>query len=168
MKHIVTVTRSRRGLGHPEAYRLAKRAVRAALEAEGVSAPCAVDVTFTDDEHIRVLNRQYREVDAATDVLSFPLCELTPGAFDPDACERDPDTGTIPLGDVVLSLERCEKQGEEFGHGFQHELMYLTVHSVLHLLGYDHVDEGAQKKRMRAREKRVMALLEGENGGEKA
>ncbi len=161
MKHIVTVTRSRRGLGFPEAYRLVRRAVRAALEAEKVSEPCTVDVTFTDDEHIREINRQFRNVDAATDVLSFPLCELTPGRFDPEACGWDPDSGTIPLGDVVLSLERCEKQGEEFGHGFGHELMYLTVHSVLHLLGYDHVDEGARKKQMRAREKQIMAILEG-------
>ncbi len=160
MKHIVTVTRSRRGLGFPEAYRLVRRAVRAALEAEKVSEPCTVDVTFTDDEHIREINRRFRNVDAATDVLSFPLCELTPGQFDPDACGWDPDSGTIPLGDVVLSLERCERQGEEFGHGFGHELMYLTVHSVLHLLGYDHVDEGAMKKQMRAREKQIMAILE--------
>ncbi len=168
MKHIITVTRSRRGLGWPDAYRLVRKAVRAALQEEGVREACTVDVTFTDDAHIREINRAFRNVDAATDVLSFPLCELTPGRFDPDACELDPDSGTIPLGDIVLSLERCEKQGEEFGHGFGHELMYLTVHSTLHLLGYDHMDEGAQKRQMRAREKRVMALLEDENGGTKA
>lgn len=171
MKHVITITRTRRDLGYPEAYRFVHRAVRAALEAEGVSEPCTVDVTLTNDAHIREINRQFRKVDSATDVLSFPLCELTPGQFDPDACGWDPDSETIPLGDVVLSLERCARQGEEFGHGFEHELMYLTVHSILHLLGYDHVDEGAQKKQMRAREKRIMALLEGENGekaGEKA
>ena len=161
MKHVITVSRTRRGLGYPEAYRFVRRAVRAALDAEGVSEPCTVDVTFTDDKHIREINREFRRVDAATDVLSFPLCELTPGKFEPDACGWDPDSGTVPLGDVVLSLERCAAQGEQFGHGFEHELMYLTVHSVLHLLGYDHVDEGAMKKQMRAREKRIMAILEG-------
>ena len=160
MKHIVTVTRSRRGLGWPDAYRLVRRAVRAALEAEGVSEPCTVDVTLTDDEHIHAINKRFRNVDAATDVLSFPLCELKPGQFDPEACGWDPDSETIPLGDIVLSLERCAAQGEEFGHGFEHELMYLTVHSALHLLGYDHTDEGAMKKQMRAREKHIMAMLE--------
>ena len=160
MKHIVTITRSRRGLGYPEAYIDIRRAVRAALDAEDVSEPCTVDVTLTDDEHIRAINKQFRKVDAATDVLSFPLCELTPGRFDPEACGWDPDSETIPLGDIVLSLERCAAQGEEFGHGFAHELMYLTVHSTLHLLGYDHTDEGAMKKQMRAREKHIMAMLE--------
>lgn len=161
MKHSITVTRSRRGLGWPEACRFVRRAVRAALDAEGVSEPCTVDVTFTDDEQIREINRQFRKVDAATDVLSFPLCELTPGQFDPEECGWDPDTETIPLGDVVISLEHCAAQGEEFGHGFEHELMYLTVHSTLHLLGYDHVDEGAMKKKMRTREKFIMEKLEG-------
>ncbi len=161
MKHVINVSRTRRDLGYPDAWRFVRRAVRAALDAEGVTEPCTVDVTFTDDEHIREINRQFRNVDASTDVLSFPLCTLAPGKFDSQDCGWDPDTGTIPLGDILLSLEHCARQGEEFGHGFTHELMYLTVHSTLHLLGYDHVDEGAMKKQMRAREKRIMALLEG-------
>lgn len=78
-------------------------------------------------------------------------------------CERDPETGCVLLGDMVFSLERCAAQGEEFGHGFEHELMYLAVHSTLHLLGYDHVDEGEMKRAMRAREKAIMALLDPEN-----
>ena len=89
-------------------------------------------------------------------MLSFPLYELTPGEFDPEICERDFDTGAVMLGDMMISLERCESQGEEFGHGFGREIQYLTVHSVLHLLGYDHVDEGEMKKQMRAREKAIM------------
>ena len=92
-------------------------------------------------------------------MLSFPLNELRPGEFRPEECERDLDTGDILLGDMVFSLERCASQGEEFGHGFAHELMYLTVHSVLHLLGYDHVDEGEMKRRMRGREKAIMERL---------
>ena len=160
MKHRIVITRTHRDLGHPEAFRLVRRAACAALDAEGVDEPCTIDVTLTNDEHIHKINKEFRHVDSATDVLSFPLCELTPGAFDADACGWDPDTETIPLGDMVFSLERCAAQGEEFGHGFDRELMYLTVHSVLHLLGYDHVDEGEEKARMRAREKEIMAWLE--------
>ena len=99
-------------------------------------------------------------MDRATDVLSFPMNELTPGAFDPDACEWDYETDRAMLGDMVISMERCAEQAETYGHSFAHEVSYLTVHSVLHLLGYDHVDEGEDKRRMRAREKEIMRLLD--------
>lgn len=155
----LSLSREKRGLGHEEARSLILRAVRAALAAEGVRENCAVSAMLTDDEGIREINRGYRGIDAATDVLSFPLNELQPGEFRPEECERDLDTGDILLGDMVFSLERCARQGEEFGHGFAHELMYLTVHSVLHLLGYDHVDEGEMKRRMRGREKAIMERL---------
>ena len=89
-------------------------------------------------------------------MLSFPLNELTPGAFDPADCETDPETGAVLLGDMMISVPRCAEQGEDFGHGYEREIMYLTVHSVLHLLGYDHVDEGEMKQQMRAREKEIM------------
>ena len=144
------------GLGHREAAGLIKKAVNMALDAEGISVPCIISVMLTDDEGIHAVNKEFRDVDRATDVLSFPLNELTPGEFDPDACERDLDTGAVMLGDMMISLERCEAQGEEFGHGFNREIQYLTVHSVLHLLGYDHVDEGEMKRQMRAREKEIM------------
>ena len=97
-----------------------------------------------------------RYVPMPTDVLSFPQNELEPGRFDPAGCERDLDTGAVLLGDMMISLPRCESQGQEFGHGFKREIMYLTVHSVLHLLGYDHMDEGEMKAQMRAREKAIM------------
>lgn len=155
----VSVTRARRGLGHPGAYLLIRRAVTAALAAEGVDEPCEVDVLLTDDGGIREINREQRGVDAATDVLSFPFCTLTPGAFDPEACERNPETGGVFLGDMVLSLPRCAAQGEEYGHGFDREVSYLAVHSTLHLLGYDHMDEGPEKRRMRGREKLIMRKL---------
>ena len=160
MKHRIMITRTHRDLGHADAYLLVRKAANAALDAEGVDEDCSIDVTLTNDEHIHKINKEFRKVDRATDVLSFPLCELTPGAFDADACGWDPDTETIPLGDMVFSLERCAAQAEEYGHSFEHELMYLTVHSVLHLLGYDHVDEAEEKAQMRAREKAVMAVLE--------
>ncbi len=156
MEHEVYVSREKTGLGHQNAAALIKKAVHMALDAEGVDVPCQISVMLTDDEGIRAVNSEFRGVDRATDVLSFPLNELTPGEFDPDECEHDLDTGAVMLGDMMISLERCAAQGEEFGHGFNREVQYLTVHSVLHLLGYDHVDEGEMKKQMRAREKAIM------------
>jgi len=158
----VYVSRARRGLGRPEAYRLIRRAVLAALAEEGVDVPCEVNVLLADDAVLHELNLQHRGVDRPTDVLSFPLNDLRPGEFDAAQCECDPETGRCLLGDMALSLERCERQGEEFGHGFERELQYLAVHSTLHLLGYDHVDEGEMKRAMRAREKLVMQRLEAE------
>jgi probable rRNA maturation factor len=159
MQTAILVTRTRRGLGYPDAFKLVRRAARAALRAEGVDEPCEIDVLLTDDPGIHAINLEFREVDRPTDVLSFPMNELIAGAFDPADCERNIDDGRIILGDIVISLERCAVQGEEFGHGFEREVQYLTVHSVLHLLGYDHADEGPMKRQMRAREKEIMAGL---------
>lgn len=156
MEHEVYVSRERKALGHNNSAALIKKAVRLALDAEGVDVPCEISVMLTDDEGIRSVNSEFRGIDRATDVLSFPLNELTPGEFDPDGCERDMDTGAVMLGDMMISVPRCAAQGEEFGHGYEREIMYLTVHSVLHLLGYDHVDEGEMKRQMRAREKEIM------------
>ena len=156
MTHQIIVSREKRGLGHREAAAEIKKAVKMALAAEGITEPCLVSVCLTDDEGIRGVNREFRAIDRATDVLSFPFNELTPGAFDAAGCERDMESGRILLGDMMISLERCAAQGEEFGHGFDREISYLTVHSVLHLLGYDHMDEGEQKRQMRAREKAIM------------
>lgn len=156
MKHEVYVSREVKNLGHNNSAALIKKAVERALEAEGVLEPCLISVMLTDDEGIRRVNREFRGVDRATDVLSFPLNELRPGDFDPADCEADPETGSLMLGDMMISVPRCESQGEEFGHGYDREIQYLTVHSVLHLLGYDHVDEGPMKRQMRAREKLIM------------
>ena len=135
----ITITRTRRGIGFPDTQRYVKRAAAAALKAEGVTVPCELDVTLTDDAVIHTINREQRGVDRATDVLSFPMNELTPGAFNPDACEWDYETERAMLGDMVISMERCAEQAGTYGHSFAHEVSYLTVHSVLHLLGYDHV-----------------------------
>ena len=118
----------------------------------------STDIDKTADEISVMINEIFtiRGIDRATDVLSFPFNELRPGAFDASVCERDPESGRLLLGDMMISLERCAAQGEEFTHGFEREIRYLTVHSVLHLLGYDHVDEGRMKKQMRAREKEIM------------
>ena len=155
MDYEICVSRELPRLGHNNSAALIKKAAAMALRAEGVEK-AIISVMLTDDEGIRAVNREFRGVDRATDVLSFPLNELTPGAFDAEECERDPETGAVMLGDMMISVPRCEEQGEDFGHGYEREIMYLTVHSVLHLLGYDHVDEGEMKKQMREREKEIM------------
>lgn len=135
-----------------------RKVIRTALAAEGVDFPCEVDVLLTDDEAIHQINRDMREVDRATDVLSFPEFDLTPGQL-PGPEDADPGTGLVPLGDMVISMEHVAAQAKEYGHSNRRELAYLVVHSVLHLLGYDHLDEGPQKKQMRAREEAILAEL---------
>ena len=137
---------------------LLRQVIPAALEAEGVDVPWEVDVLFTDDEGIHQINLEQREVDRPTDVLSFPMFDLQPGEH-PTEEDADPGTGLVPLGDMVISLERAKAQGEEYGHGTRREVAYLAVHSVLHLLGYDHMDEGPMKAQMRAREEAILEQL---------
>lgn len=138
-----------------------RQVIPAALEAEGVGLPCEVDVLFTDDPGIHQINLEQREVDRATDVLSFPMFEFTPG--EPPTAEDgdllDPGTELLPLGDMVLSVDHIRAQAAEFGHSERRELCYLAVHSVLHLLGYDHMDEGPMKRQMRAREEAILGAL---------
>ena len=136
---------------------LLRKVIPAVLETEGVAIPCEVDVLFTDDAGIHEINLEQRGVDAPTDVLSFPMFEFTPGQPpSADSAEKDPDTGLLPLGDMVLSLERAERQAAEYGHSAQRETAYLAVHSILHLLGYDHMDDGPQKAQMRTREEEIL------------
>ena len=139
--------------------KLLGRVIPAALEAEGVTVPCEVDVLLTDDAGIHQINLEQRQVDRPTDVLSFPMFEFTPGEPPTDDTDADPETGLVPLGDMVISLERARAQGEEYGHGTEREVAYLAVHSVLHLLGYDHMDEGPQKRQMREREEVILNSL---------
>lgn len=135
-----------------------RKVIRAALDAEGVDVPCEVNVLVTNDTGIHRVNLDMRGVDAPTDVLSFPMFELSPGDK-PSQEDADPATGLVPLGDMCISLERAKAQAKEYGHSNRRELAYLAVHSVLHLLGYDHLDEGPMKAQMRAREESVMADL---------
>lgn len=106
----IMVSREKRGLGYPDARRLILRAINAALRAEGVGEECEISVLLTDNEGIHALNREYRNVDRPTDVLSFPANELTPGEFDAQACEEDPETGRIFLGDMAISLENARRR----------------------------------------------------------
>lgn len=135
-----------------------RKCIRTALTAEGVDVPCEIDVLITSDGGIRAVNREMRGVDKPTDVLSFPMFALAPGDK-PSAAQADPATGLVPLGDMMISWPHVAAQAKEYGHSNRRELAYLTVHSVLHLLGYDHLDEGPMKAQMRSREEAILAQL---------
>ncbi len=142
---------------HPITYSmkmLIRSAIAETLEAEHFVAYDRVDisVTFADNEGIRAINREYRKIDAPTDVLSFPQYDFADGS-EPE------DEPVVVLGDIVLSLERAAEQAEEFGHGFAREIAFLCVHSTLHLLGYDHERSEAEEKDMRRRQRHVMEVL---------
>ena len=157
-RHYIPVTADVEGLSDG-AKALIRKTVRTALASEGVTLPCEVDVLVTNDRAIKKVNKEQRGVDKATDVLSFPALELRPGEK-PAAHDADPGTGLVPLGDMVLSWDRVAAQAREYGHSRSRELAYLVTHSVLHLLGYDHLDEGPQKALMREHEEKVMEQLE--------
>lgn len=142
------------------AAKLIRLAAKAAFSAFDYGFDGQVTVTVTDDEGIRAYNRDYRQVDRSTDVLSFPLNDFSRGEPRESLAEMlDPVTGLVPLGDIILSLDHARAQAAEYGHGLARECAYLTVHSMLHLLGYDHVDEGEEKAAMRAKEEEILARL---------
>lgn len=119
-----------------------------------------VTVTITDDEGIRKYNNEFRQIDKATDVLSFPLNDFYRSVPGEDMTElMDPIICEVPLGDMIISVERAREQAKEYGHGMARECAYLTVHSMLHLLGYDHVDEGEEKAAMREKEEEILYVL---------
>lgn len=127
-----------------------EKSARKCIEDEGIDeSECEISVTFVEAEEIRALNRDYRGVDKVTDVLSFPQF---------DDLNMLPEEGEICLGDVVICEERARQQAEEFEHSFEREIIYLFTHSILHLLGYDHMEDD-EKKIMREREEQVMSFL---------
>ena len=139
-----------------------QRCVEAVMAAEGIHTVCEINILVTDDSGIRAINAASRNIDKATDVLSFPMFELEPGKPPKDWSDYlDPETGMCPLGDMCISLERARAQAKEFGHSVKREVGYLTIHSMLHLLGYDHLDEGPMKRQMRAREEAIAATIPG-------
>lgn len=156
-RHYIPVTAGVPGVNESQ-IAFIRKVIRAALAAEGVDFPCEVDVLVTSDEEIRELNREARQVDKSTDVLSFPAFDLRPGEL-PGPGDADPGTGLVPLGDMMISMEHVAAQAKEYGHSNRRELAYLVVHSALHLLGYDHLDEGPMKRQMRAREEAILAEL---------
>ena len=148
----VIITDSQKKIRIPTGLRmLVRRACIAVLREEKFKGNAEVSVTFVDNDEIRRLNAEFRNIDAATDVLSFPMGE--DGVYD-----VNPDTGSKILGDVVISLERAWEQAREFGHSPEREVCYLAVHSMLHLLGYDHM-EPQEKAEMRLKEENVMELI---------
>ena len=131
---------------------LVRRCCNAVLRMENFEGSAEISVTFVDNEQIHALNKQYRDKDMPTDVLSFPMGEN--GVYD-----IDHTTGAKILGDIVISMEKATEQAERYGHSLECEVGYLTAHSMLHLLGYDHEDGGIQRVRMREKEEQVMAEL---------
>jgi probable rRNA maturation factor len=158
--HRIYLRRAKKQMGQPEAYKTIMRAAKAALNCENINTACEINVLLTDNAGIRAINLEFRNLDRATDVLSFPMSEQTPGRFDPEKADWNRQSKRAILGDIVISLEQAAMQAKEYGHSFEREVSYLTVHSVLHLLGYDHTDEAEQKRLMRQREDSIMLILE--------
>ncbi len=131
---------------------LVKRACEATLEHENFRGDAEVSVTFTDNSEIHELNLHFRNIDRETDVLSFPLGEN--GEYD-----IDPENGAFQLGDIVISVEKAKQQAEEYGHSFNREVAFLTVHSMLHLLGYDHVNNKAEEEDMFKRQHEILEKM---------
>ncbi len=131
---------------------LVRRCCNAVLRMENFPGPAEISVTFVNNEQIHELNRQYRDKDMPTDVLSFPMGEN--GEYDVNH-----DTGAKILGDIVISMEKAVEQAQRYGHSLEREVGYLTAHSMLHLLGYDHETSGLDRVRMREKEEQVMSQL---------
>ena len=149
-------------LRQPVVTSIIQKCVEATLGAEGVSVPCEINVFVTNDRGIQAINKASRDIDKPTDVLSFPMFQLEPGVLPKDWQKYlDPETDMCPLGDMAISLERAIAQAKEFGHSTRREIGYLTIHSMLHLLGYDHLDEGPMKAQMRQREEAIAATIPG-------
>ena len=160
MKHRINIVFEQLSLQTLVIKSIIRKCIHATLDAERISVPCEINVLITDDAGIQVVNRESRSLDKPTDVLSFPMFQLEPGNPPTDWVDyQDPDTGLVPLGDMCISLERAIAQAEEFGHSTRREVGYLTIHSMLHLLGYDHLDEGEMKKQMRSREEAIAASI---------
>lgn len=161
-KHRINITFDTFTLRQPLVAATIRCCIQATLEAENIAAPCEINVLVTNDKGIHAINNASRNVDKPTDVLSFPMFELTAGAPPQDWEEYlDEETGLCPLGDMCISLERAIAQAKEFGHSAKREVGYLTIHSMLHLLGYDHMDEGPQKAQMRSREETIASFIAG-------
>lgn len=149
----VSITNIQKDIKVPTGIRLLiRRCCHAVLELENFDGSAEVSVTFVNNEQIRELNKKHRNIDKATDVLSFPLGEN--GVYDVNM-----DTGAKMLGDIVISMEKAVEQAELYNHPLQREIGFLTVHSMLHLLGYDHENGGMEEVRMREKEETVLTQI---------
>lgn len=124
------------------------------LKYEGFQEECEISISIVDNEEIHQINKQFRGIDRPTDVLSFPQLTFEEG----EIMDRN-ENGEVVLGDIIISLERAREQAEEYGHSLKREIAFLTAHSMLHLLGYDHMDDGPQKAQMRDREEVILGRL---------
>lgn len=137
-----------------------RKCIDAVLLEEKIDVPCEINVLVTHDSGIQAINMATRQIDKPTDVLSFPMFELRAGMPPQNWDEYlDDESGLCPLGDMCLNLDRASLQAKEFGHSLRREVGYLTIHSMLHLLGYDHLDEGPMKAQMRQREETIAATI---------
>ncbi len=153
MKIITFLSNEQEKMAPPEDIEhLIEICTAAALEEEGIDDTAEVSVTLVDNEGIRELNREHRDIDRETDVLSFPL-------GDDDGYEVDPDNDAIMLGDIVISLEKAAQQAEEYGHSYRREVAFLITHSLFHLLGYDHVNSEEEEKIMFGKQEKVLDKL---------
>ena len=141
---------------------LLEKVINFTIKEEKLDVDVEVSLLYVDNDEIKNINSEFRKIDRATDVLSFPMLSYPEGEVykdvyykDRELLERNLDNGILVLGDIVLSLERAEEQRLEFGHSFLREAAYLTVHSVLHLLGYDHMND-SDKEKMRRREEEIL------------
>lgn len=162
--HKINITFDIFTLKRPLVTAIIRRCITETLTAEGIDVPCEINVLVTNDGGIHAINKASRNIDRPTDVLSFPMFHLEPGNPPAQWDEYlDPETALCPLGDMCISLERAEAQAREFGHSVKREVGYLTIHSMLHLLGYDHLDEGPMKAQMRSREEAIASEIAGMN-----
>lgn len=153
MKIITFLSNEQEKMAPPEDIEhLIEICTAAALEEEGIDDTAEVSVTLVDNEGIRELNREHRDIDRETDVLSFPL-------GDDDGYEVDPDNDAIMLGDIVISLEKAAQQAQEYGHSYRREVAFLITHSLFHLLGYDHVNSDEEEKIMFSKQEKVLDKL---------
>lgn len=153
MSNKVLISNEQNAVKVPSGLRiLIRRSCNAVLNFEKFEGPAEISVIFVDNARIRELNKQYRNKDTATDVLSFPLGEN--GVYD-----HNEATGAAMLGDIVISMPKAVEQAELYGHSLQREVGYLTAHSMFHLLGYDHVNGGVEAVHMREKEETVMTML---------
>ncbi len=161
-KHKIRITYDCFTLKKPLISSIITKCIQASLVAENIDVPCEINVLVTNNPGIQAINAASRNINKETDVLSFPMFQLLPGEPPADwEAYLDPETGLCPLGDMAISLEKADAQAKEFGHSLRREVGYLTIHSMLHLLGYDHLDEGPQKAQMRGREEVIAASVSG-------
>ena len=162
MKHKINIVFEQLSLQKFTIPAIIKKCINATLDAERISVPCEINVLVTNDKGIQTINLASRQIDRPTDVLSFPMFDLEAGNPPEDWEDYlDPATDMCPLGDMCISLQRAIAQAKEYGHSVKREVGYLTIHSMLHLLGYDHLDEGEMKRQMRAREEAIAGMIPG-------